>query len=301
MPSGLQETGHVASTQTHQNDGRMTAGTQTRMTVIDPSGSGMGYWKELFAYRELFVFLTMRDVLVRYKQTWVGVFWAILKPVLAMIVFTVVFGRLAGMSTEGAAPYALLVFAGLLPWQMFAQALQGASDSVVGNRDLVTKVYFPRLVIPASAVLAALADFLVAFAIYLALAAWYDFLPGLRALLVPLFAVQALLLAGGVGLLVSALNVSYRDFRFIVPFAIQFGLFISPVGFSGTVVPDDWKLLYYMNPMAGVIDGFRWCLLGLDTPPYWQGIAMSWVLTCGVAVLGYRTFRARERNFADRI
>jgi lipopolysaccharide transport system permease protein len=218
-----------------------------------------------------------------------------------MVVFTVIFGKLASLPTEGAAPYALMVFAGLLPWQLFSTSLTGASNSLVGNANLVSKVYFPRLIVPASAVVVAFIDFLISFAILIGLMAWYLFLPGWQILTLPFFVLMAFLASLGPGLWITALNVKYRDFRYIIPFIVQMGLYVSPVGFSSMVIPEGWRLLYSLNPVVGVIDGFRWAILGGESQLYLPGFLLSWAVICAFLWLGIRQFRGMEKTFADLI
>ena len=267
-------------------------------TVITAKGPLLGInLPEIWRYRELFWTLTWRSVLVHYKQTVVGVAWALIRPLLTMVVFTVIFGRLAKFTSEGV-PYPLLVMVGVLPWQLFANSLTESSQSVVAHSSMITKIYFPRLVIPASAVLSSLVDFLITAVIFAGLLAWYGVMPGARILLLPLFLFLALAAAFGAGLWLSALNVRFRDIRFIVPFLVQIGLYVSPVGFASAVIPERWRLLYSLNPMVGVIDGFRWCLLGqavtLD-PGFWLSVA----IVIAVLLSGLVFFSRMERTFAD--
>jgi len=269
-----------------------------RELVIEPGRSMGRYWRDLYEYRELFFFLSWRDILVRYKQTAIGIAWSVVRPLLTMIVFTLVFGRLAKLPSEGA-PYPLLVFSAMLPWQFFANSLSESGNSLIANSNMLTKVYFPRLIIPASAVIVGLVDFLISAVILAALMVWYNFAPGLRAFALPLFLALAFFAALGAGLWLSALNAKYRDFRYIVPFIVQFGLYISPVGFSSTVVPEKWRLVYSLNPMVGVIDGFRWAIIGGETSLYWPGLMLSAGLTLLVFMSGLWYFRSTERFFAD--
>jgi lipopolysaccharide transport system permease protein len=266
--------------------------------IIEAGRTERQYWRDLWRYRELFYFLAWRDLLVRYKQTAVGVAWSLIRPLLTMIVLTVVFGKL-GKMPSGGVPYALLVFTGMLPWQFFATALAESGTSLVTNSNLISKIYFPRLVVPASSVITSFVDFLISAAFLVVLMFWYHFAPPTTVLLLPLFVLLAFAASFGVGLWIAALMVKYRDFRFIVPFVVQFGLYVSPVGFQSGVVPDQYKLLYSLNPMVGVIDGFRWCILGGDQPLYLPGLAIS---VTGVVVLvatGIAYFRKTERTFAD--
>jgi homopolymeric O-antigen transport system permease protein len=267
--------------------------------ILEPGRTEKRYYADLWRYRELFLILAWRDIAVRYKQTIIGVAWAILRPFLTMVVFTVIFGRLAGLPSDGHAPYALLVFVGMLPWTLCATVLSDASNSLIGNANLISKVYFPRLIIPAATVVTALVDFLISFVILLGLLVFYRFIPGWHIVLLPLFIVLAVLVSLGPSLWITALNVKYRDFRYVIPFIVQFGLYISPVGFSSQVIPAHWRLLYRLNPMVGVIDGFRWCILGGDSPVYWRGFALSLALVACFLWLGVRQFRKMEKSFAD--
>ena len=266
--------------------------------VIEAGRAESQYWKDLWRYRELFYFLAWRDILVRYKQTMIGIAWALIRPFLTMIVFTFLFGKLAKLPSHGA-PYPILVFAAMLPWQFFANALSECSNSLITNANLISKVYFPRLIVPASAVIVSFVDFMISGIILLALMAWYNFVPSWRILTLPVFILIGFAAAMGGGLCLSALNVKYRDFRYIVPFIVQFGLYISPVGFSSSVVPEQWRLLYSLNPMVGVIDGFRWAILGREAKLYWPGFMLSVGLVTLLLGIGIRYFRKMERSFAD--
>jgi lipopolysaccharide transport system permease protein len=267
--------------------------------LIEPGKNIRGYWRELVSYRELFFFLIWRDILVRYKQTVLGVVWSLVRPVMTMVVFTVVFGRFATFPSEGGAPYPVLVFSALLPWQLFAGALSDSSNSLIGNSSLIAKVYFPRLLIPFSAVLISLVDFLISFVLLAAMMLWYGCVPGWRVVALPFFLLLALMVALSIGLWTSALTVRYRDFRFIVPFALQIGLFLSPVGFSSRIVPEGWRWLYSLNPMVAVIDGFRWALLRDAPPIYTPGLVNAVGITFLLASTGMWYFRRTERRFAD--
>lgn len=269
--------------------------------ILEAGRADRQYWSDLWRYRELFFILAWRDVSVRYKQTVIGVAWAFVRPFMTMIVFTVVFGRLAKLPTEGDAPYAILVFAGLLPWTLATSILTDASNSVLTNSQLVSKVYFPRIIIPLSTVMVALVDFVVSLIILAGVMAWYGMVPDWHILLLPVFVVMALLVALGPALWAAATIVKYRDFRFVIPFVVQIGLYVSPVGFSARVVPPEWQILYSMNPMVGVIDGFRWAILGGDSPLHLPGFAVSIIVAAGMLWLGIHTFRRTERGFADLI
>jgi len=266
--------------------------------VIEPGRSFRHYWRDLWQYRELFYFLSWRDILVRYKQTAIGIAWGILRPLLTMIVFTIIFGYLAELPSEGV-PYPILVFAAMLPWQFFSSSLTESSNSFITNANMLTKVYFPRLIVPASAVIVNLVDFLISFAILGGLMAWYRFVPDWRIVTLPAFLFLAFIASMGFGLWLATLNVKYRDFRYVVPFLVQFGLYVSPVGFSSSVVPGNWRLLYSLNPMVGIIDGFRWAILGGNSQIYWPGFLLSSTLAVFTFLLAVRYFRNAERKFAD--
>lgn len=274
---------------------------KTQTLIIEPGLAEKHYWRDLWRYRELFIVLAWRDVAVRYKQTVIGLAWALIQPLLTMVVFTVIFGKIAKLPAEGVAPYALMVYAGLLPWQLFSTSLTGASNSLIGNSNLISKVYFPRLIVPASSVVVALVDFLISFAILACLMLWYMYAPGWQILTLPFFILMAFLASLGPGLYITALNVKYRDFRYIIPFIVQFGLYVSPVGFSSTVISEQWRLLYSLNPVVGVIDGFRWAILGGQSNIYWPGFLLSWVVIILFLWLGVRQFRKMEKSFADMI
>lgn len=266
--------------------------------VIEPGGGVRRYWRDLWKYRELFLFLAWRDILVRYKQTAIGIAWSVIRPVLTMVVFSVVFGSLANLPSNGV-PYPVMVYTAMLPWQFFANALTESSNSLIDNANLLTKVYFPRLIVPAGSVVVALVDFLISLVVLFGIMIWYRYLPDIRMLLLPFFLALAFLASFGAGLWLSALNVKYRDFRYVVPFLVQVGLYISPVGFSSSIVPEKWRMLYFLNPMVGVIDGFRWAILGDAFPVYWPGLMLSASLTLLMFIGGLLYFRNMERSFAD--
>ena len=269
--------------------------------IIEPGRAEQGYWLDLWRYRELFQVLAWRDVSVRYKQTVIGVAWALIRPFLTMVIFTVIFGKLAMLPSDGTAPYAVMVFAGMLPWTFFSTALADASNSLLGNESLITKAYFPRLVIPVAAEMVAFVDFLVSFVLLAGLMVWYRFIPSWQILLLPAFVAIAFVTSLGLGLWITALNVKYRDFRYVIPFIVQLGLYVSPVGFSSSVVPDEWRLAYSLNPMVGVIDGFRWCILGGQSQLYLPGFVLGLGVTVLFLWLGLRQFRRMEKSFADLI
>jgi lipopolysaccharide transport system permease protein len=270
--------------------------------VIEPGKTEKNYWADLWRYRELFYILSWRDIKVRYKQTTLGILWAVIRPVLTMAVFTFIFGRVANMKTDGDAPYAIMVFAGLLPWLFFSNAITESSNSLIGNEKLITKVYFPRLIIPASSVITSFIDFMISFAILLILFVIYRYVPPIQILAIPFFAVLVFLASFGPGLYLTALNVKYRDFRYIIPFIVQFGLFISPVGYSSSRIDAEWQWLYHLNPMVGVIDAFRWCIVKGAPNPL---LEYPFYISLGVIILflwlAFYQFRKMEKNFADLI
>jgi lipopolysaccharide transport system permease protein len=279
----------------------VTKSLEEPVIVLESGRADLNYWADLWRYRELFLILAWRDLSVRYKQTVIGVVWAVVRPLLTMLVFTVIFGRIAKLPSDGDTPYALLVFAAMLPWTLFATSLSDASNSLIGNANLISKVYFPRLIVPAAAIVTSFADFLISLVILFALMLYYRFAPGWNILLLPVFMLLALLASLGPGLWITALNVKYRDFRYVIPFIAQFGLYVSPVGFSSNVVPAQWRLLYNLNPMVGVIDGFRWCILGGSSPVYWPGFLLSLAVVAFFLWLGVSQFRKMEKTFADMI
>jgi lipopolysaccharide transport system permease protein len=269
--------------------------------IIEAGRAEAHYWRDLWRYRDLFYFLAWRDLLVRYKQTVFGVLWAVLRPLLTMSIFVVIFSRLAGLPSDGV-PYALLVLGGMLPWQFFATALSDSSSSLVSNANLITKIYFPRIILPASSVIVALVDFAITLGLMVLVMAWYRYLPPVRIVLLPVFVLLALVSALGPGLIATALNVKYRDFRFVIPFIVQFGLYVSPVGFKSTVIEDKLgpmaRLVYALNPMVGVIDGFRWCI-GAEPTLHVGALAISITVSLFLLWYGVRFFRNTEKGFAD--
>ena len=268
--------------------------------VIEAGKSEKHYWADLWRYRELFYFLSWRDILVRYKQTVIGIAWSVIRPLLTMLVFTIIFGRIAKLPSDNA-PYPILVFTALLPWQFFSTALSEASNSLISNQNMISKIYFPRIIIPSSTIIVSLTDFGISFILLAITMVIYRFVPSWKIVFIPLFLLLSVILSLGMGFLFSALNVKYRDFRYIIPFIVQFGMYISPVGFSSSVVPDRWRFLYSINPMVGVIDGFRWAIIGKDVSFYWPGFILSIVLTFLIAIWGFWYFRKTEKTFADRI
>jgi lipopolysaccharide transport system permease protein len=269
--------------------------------VIEAGQSDHHYWLDVWRYRDLFRVLAWRDLSVRYKQTVIGVLWALIRPLLTVVVFTIIFGRIARLPSDGNAPYALMVFAGILPWTFFSTGLSEASNSLINNTSLISKVYFPRMIVPVATIVVAFVDFLISFCILLVLMGWYRFVPDGRIMILPIFIVLGFFASVGPALWITALNVKYRDFRYVIPFIVQFGLYVSPVGFSSSVVPVQWRLLYSLNPMVSVIDGFRWCVLrgqsDLFPPGLLAGVAVIVFFLC----LGVYQFRKMEKSFADLI
>jgi lipopolysaccharide transport system permease protein len=267
--------------------------------IIEAGKLNRQYWRDLWNYRELFCFLAWRDLLVRYKQTVVGIAWAILRPFLSVVVLTTVFGLFAKMPS-GDVPYPIMVFCGMLPWQFFSTAITECGQSLVNNSNLISKIYFPRLVVPASSVIVSLIDFLIAGVMLAVLLIGYRFVPSSNIMFLPIFTGMVFAASFGVGLWVAALMVAYRDVRFLVPFVVQLGLYATPVAYLyRAVVPERWLLVYCLNPMVGVIDGFRWCVLGGTHVIYWpaQYIALGWTVLLVTSGVWY--FRSVERSFAD--
>jgi lipopolysaccharide transport system permease protein len=267
--------------------------------IIEAGRTEKNYWKDLWKYRELFYILSWRDIKVRYKQTVIGAAWSVVRPLLTMIIFTLIFSKIAKLQSVGAAPYAIMVYAALLPWQFFSTALSEASNSLISNTNLISKVYFPRLIIPTSTIITSLIDFLISFVLMVGLFVYFNFYPSWQIITLPLFLVLCFIASMGAGLYITALNVKYRDFRYIVPFIVQFGLYISPVGFNSSIVPEKYKLLFYLNPMVAVIDGFRWSLLKGEQPIYMTGMYLSIGMSLFLLWLGIWQFRKMEKKFAD--
>jgi lipopolysaccharide transport system permease protein len=266
--------------------------------IIEAGRRENHYWQDIWRYRELFRVLAWRDVAVRYKQTALGAAWSILRPFITMIVFTVIFGKIANLPSQGA-PYSLLVFAGLLPWTLFSTALSDASNSLVVNAHLIGKIYFPRLIIPGAAAIVSLVDFLISLLILVGLMIWYQYFPGWRIIFLPFFVFMTLAATSGLSLWIAALNVKYRDFRYVMPFLLQIGVYVSPVGFSSRIVPEQWRLPFYLNPLAGAIDGFRWCILHTSDGLYFPGLVLSVTIICLLMWFGLWQFRKMENTFAD--
>lgn len=266
--------------------------------IIEPNKTIKHFWQELWQYRELFFFLAWRDILVLYKQTIIGVAWSVLRPFLTMVVFTIVFGKIAKLPS-GNTPYPLLVYAAMLPWHFFSNILSESGNALILNTNLISKVYFPRIIIPTTCMIVSLIDWLISFGLFIILMMWYAFMPNWKILMLPFLLVLAALTSLGMGYWIAALNVKYRDFRYVIPFLVQFGLYLSPVGFSSDIIPEQWRLLYSLNPMVGVIDGFRWALLGAEVEMYWQGFWLSVSLAIGLFVFGIWFFMKLERQLAD--
>lgn len=275
----------------------------TEELIIEPGRSEKNYWKDLWRYRELFYILSWRDIKIRYKQTAIGAAWGVIRPLLTMLAFTFIFGNLAKFADKNGPPYPIIVFAGLLPWQFFATAFSEASNSLVGNANLISKIYFPRMIVPASSIITSLIDFAISFGLLLLTMLYFRYVPPVQIFLLPLFIIMVLILAFGIGLYVTALNVKYRDFRYIIPFVVQFGGFISPVGYSSQRIvkeySEDARFWYSFNPLVGIIDGFRWCITG--EPIYWPGFFLSWGIMLFFLYLGVSYFRKTEKLFADNI
>jgi lipopolysaccharide transport system permease protein len=275
----------------------------TEELVIEAGRAEKHYWKDLWRYRELFYILSWRDIKVRYKQTVIGASWGVIRPLITMLVFTVVFGRIAGLAVPGGPPYPIVVLSGVLPWLFFSSALGEAGNSLVSNSNLITKIYFPRMIIPASAIIVSLVDLLISFGLLLLIMFYYKFTPPMQIVFLPLFIILGFFITFGAGLYITALNVKYRDFRYIVPFIIQFGIYITPVGYSSTIIAQKYspqaRFWYSLNPLVSVIDGFRWCITG--EPIYIPGFLLSTAIIVFFMWLGVYYFRKTEKSFADNI
>ena len=268
--------------------------------IIEPNKTTSDFLYELVKFRELFFFMAWRDILVRYKQTVIGVAWSVIRPLLSMLIFTVIFGRVAKLPSEGV-PYPIMVFSALLPWQYFSNSMQSSSEAFLRASGMISKIYFPRLILPTSSVLVSAVDFAISFVLLCLLMLVYRFVPSPMIILLPIFFIPVTTTALGVGYFFSALGVKYRDFRHIMPFVVQFGLYVTPVGFSSSVIPDKWRLLYSLNPMVGVIDGFRWCIQGTAVSLYMPGFIISLITSTLIFWYGLKYFRKTERTFADYI
>jgi lipopolysaccharide transport system permease protein len=277
------------------------AASSEHILVLAPGRAEKNYWRDIWTYRELFAILAWRDVSVRYKQTVIGVAWALVQPFLTMLVFTMVFSRVAKLPSEGSAPYPIMVYAGMLPWFLFSSVLNGGAGSLVSNANLIGKVYFPRIIVPSAAAVVALVDFAISFVLLGGLMAWFRFVPSWHMIFLPVFIVLAILASLGPTLFMTAMNVKYRDFRYIIPFVVQFGIYVSPVGFSSSVVPAKWHFWYSLNPVVGAIDGFRWCVLGGQSTLYLPGFLLSLAIVAILLWVGIAYFRRTEKTFADLI
>jgi lipopolysaccharide transport system permease protein len=273
--------------------------TQDFDLIIEPNKKLNKTLNEVWQYRDLFYFLAWRDFKVRYKQTTIGALWAFLRPLLTMFVFTVIFSKIAGLPSQGDTPYAIMVFVAMLPWYFFSSSFQEGSNALIANSNMISKVYFPRIIVPISSLFVNFIDFIISLSILALLMLYYQFMPSINILLLPLFLLLAATFTVAVILWMSALNVKYRDIRYIVPFVVQFGLYVSPVGFASEVVSNQWRFLYSLNPMVGVIDGFRWCILGENVIFYWPGLILSIMITLFLLITGYLYFTKTERKFAD--
>lgn len=267
---------------------------------IDQSQTQRGYFKDIFRYRELFYFFAWRDIIVRYKQAFFGIAWALIRPLLNMFVFTLLFGKIAHLSSQNV-NYALFVLAAMLPWQLCSSSVSDTCTSLINNNALVSKVYFPRMIIPMAQIIVNLLDFAITLVLLLLLGAYYGSMNFLTLLTLPLFTLLALFFCMGIGLWLSAITVQYRDFRIIVPFFVQFGMFISPVGYGTFIVPEQWQWCYFINPLVGIIDGFRWAFFGITYPNIVLSIGCSAAITAGILISGILYFRKTERTFADKI
>ena len=269
--------------------------------IVIQAGRKRPLLKSLIAYHELLLFLSWRDTVVRYKQMVLGLLWVVIRPILLMTVFTLLFGRVLNLQNQVDIPYPLIVFAGLLPWQFFSTSVQQISDSFVSNGYLISKVYFPRLILPLSTIVTGIIDFLVSMGVFALLMAWFRHIPDYKILYLPLFMLIFFTFSLGIGTFFASLNVTYRDFKYIIPFMLQLGFYASPVGFDLSVISKRWHLLYSLNPMVGIIEGFRWCLLGDHTVLYWPSVWVSGTVSIVSLCLGLKTFQAMERSFADKI
>jgi len=272
-----------------------------RLIVIDAGHTARNYWSDLWRYRDLFMILAWRDLAVRHKQTVMGVAWSLIRPLATVIIFTFVFGRVAKLASDGSAPYSLMVFAGLLPWTLITNIVGQTCGTVQNNAAMMNKVYFPRLILPGATIAVSLVDAAISLVLLLCMMAWFGFWPDWRLVFLPAFILLAILASLGPALWVTAVNVKYRDFQYVVGFALQFGLYLSPVGFSSSAIPEQWRLLYSLNPAVGVIDGFRWCLFRGEAQLYLPGLTFSLVITAALLWAGVTYFRKAERTFVDLI
>lgn len=274
--------------------------TADNVTLLESGRAAKDYWRDFWRHRELLMFIIWRDIIVRYKQTVVGTSWVLIRPFLTMVVFTFVFGKVANLASASASvPYALVVFTGLLPWLFFANALSECSNSLVGNSNLISKIYFPRLIVPVGSIAVSIFDFMITFVLLFLLMVWYRFAPSWHVVFIPFFVLLAITVSFGLGLWTAALNVRFRDFRHLIPFVLQLGVYISPVGYSSQILPEKWRLLYSLNPMVAVIEGFRWSILGGDFAIFWPGLLVSVAMSVTLVLTGVWYFRRTESTFAD--
>jgi lipopolysaccharide transport system permease protein len=267
-------------------------------TIIEPNRNILHFWRDLIPYRDLFFFLAWRDIQVRYKQTVIGILWSVIQPLLTMTIMVIVFSKIAKLPS-GNIPYPLLVFSAMLPWCFFASSFTASSNSLVSNANLLTKIYFPRIILPASSIIVSLVDFCISFSILILMMIFYRVIPGWQIMILPIPILLALITSLGAGLWIATLNVKYRDFKYIIPFLVQIGLYISPVGFSSAVIPEKFRLLYSLNPMVGVINVFRWTVLGTKANLYMPGLIVSIGISCLLLISGFIYFRKMEKEFAD--
>lgn len=270
------------------------------MQIIEAKTVARDYWKNLWKRRELLYYLARRDLIVRYKQTFIGIAWVVIKPFLTMVVFTVIFGQLANMDSKGL-PYAFVVYAGVLPWYLFANMLATTSDCLMANSGMLTKVYFPRLIFPINILLVSMVDFLISFSLLIGMMIWYRIAPSWEIIFFPFFILMTAAFALGLGMIAATFNVKYRDFQQLIPFLLQLGIYLSPVGYLNQIVPKKWELIYALNPMAGIINGFRWSLAPNVMQPYWPGVAFAGLVSLSILFIGVKVFRSAENSFADTI
>ncbi len=267
--------------------------------VINSSTKKKKYWSEIWSFRELFYVLSWRDIKVRYKQTFLGVMWSVIRPLLTAIIFTLVFKKIANLNYTNDAPYVLMVMVGMLPWQFFSSAISESSSSLIGNSNLITKIYFPRIIIPASSIITCLVDFLISCVVLAFMFLGYQFVPSWHIVFLPIAILFVFMLAFGCGLWLTSSNVKYRDFRYVIPFLLQLGLYISPVGFNSSIIAEKWEMLFALNPLVGIIELFRWCIIG--EPIHLFSLSMAFIFTGFMFFVGLKSFRKMEKHFADHI
>jgi lipopolysaccharide transport system permease protein len=271
----------------------------TRRIILKAGVANKNYWRDLWDYRDLFYILSWKEFKVRYKETIIGTAWSVVRPLLTTIIFTFIFNRVAKFVSPGNTPYLLMVFTAMLPWQFFSNAVADGSNSLIGNSGLINKVYFPRIIVPISTIITSIIDLLISLVILLGMFLVFQFQPPLQAVLLPLFIALTIIISTGFAIFFSAVTVRFRDFRFIIPFVIQIGLYITPVGFSSSLIPEEWRWLYYINPMAGMVDGFRWCVL--DEPMNWLYFTESLVIGGLFLLFGLFYFRSIEKGISDKM